>query len=105
FARLPAVTEGTRTLPGGKISMKAMPDLGFWVDPKTYLPVGQRFQLKRPDGEVVTMESHITAFEQYDGIVIDTKWTTYRNGQKWLETEVVKAQFYADGKKVDFSRP
>ena len=43
--------------------------------------------------------------KKYNGIVIATKFTTYRNGVKWLETEVVEAQFYSDGKKLDFSKP
>jgi hypothetical protein len=105
FKRLPAVKEATQTLLGVKISKKAMPDLELWVDAETYLPVRQRFHFQRPDGKLVTMESRMDEHKKHNGIVIATKSTTYRNGEKWLETEVVEAQFYTDGKKLDFSKP
>jgi hypothetical protein len=105
FKRLPAIKEESGTLLGVRISKKGMPDLELWVDANTYLPVRQKFQFQRPDGKVVTMEMRMGEHKKYNDIVITTKSTTYRNGEKWLETEVVEAQFYTDGNKLDFSKP
>jgi hypothetical protein len=102
---LPAIKEETQTLLGVKISKKGMPDLELWVEAKTYLPVRQRYQFQPPDDKVVTMESRMSEYKKFNGVVIGTKSTVYRNGQKWLETEVIDAQLYTDGKQLDFEKP
>lgn len=103
--RLTDKKDGKQVLLGLRISKKGDADLDLWVDGQTYLPVLQRFQFSRPDGEVVTMESRITENKKIDGIVVATKSTTYRNGIRWLETEVTEVLFFTDGKSLDFSKP
>jgi hypothetical protein len=105
FRKLPDVKEDNRLLLGVKISKKEMPDIELWVDSETFLPARYRYTFKRADGKVVTMETSITETKKQNDIVITAKSTTYRNGEKWIETSVENFEFFEDGKKLDFSRP
>ncbi len=105
YRLLPISKEGEQTLLGIKMSKKGIPDLEMWYDSKTFLPINQRFKFKGSDGEEVVLESRVTEHKPFNGIVIASKYTTYRNGKKYVETEVKSAEFFEDGMKLDFTKP
>lgn len=80
---------------GVRVSRKDLPDVSFFFDKETGLPVKAEMRVKEDKGGMeATHEWYFSDYKEIDGIKHPMKVSLYRDGKKFLEGEVseVKAE-------------
>jgi hypothetical protein len=90
---------------GLRISQPGRRNIDLYFDRETWLLVKSSTMRRGSHEKDERWEAISEAFREFDGVKIATKSVIYRDGKKWLESEVIEARFVDELPPETFAEP